>query len=439
MNPITHPLTLRRRALLAAALLAALPAVGLPLAARASAVTDWSLIATSTPAGAPPQRSRIETMASLAIHDALNTIDPRYERYGVVPAAKPGASPDAAIATAAYRVLSDTLPAQAAALKTQYDNYVAALPGCAPAFPNCIADGVEVGGNAAQAILALRLNDGSATPDLPYAAPLLPGVYQPTPGPAPRFEGWALVRPFVMRSADQFRAGDSAVMHLDSDTYARDYNEVKSIGDALVRGAASDSAQSNIARFWAGGGADWNTVVRNILAGLGLDRWQEARLFALVNASVADAGVSVFDTKYHYRFWRPITAIRWMQGDGNPATTANPDWTPFLATPPYPDYVCGLPIATGAATEAIRRYFGTDAVGWAMTVNAAAVAMPNGLPALPAKSITRTYTSLSGAAAEAADARVYAGIHFRTGCKQGLTQGRQVGRFVFQHALKPLK
>jgi hypothetical protein len=410
-----------------------------PLAARADGVTDWSRAMTETPLGGPPQRARIEAMASLAMHDALNAIDARYESYSVIPAAPAGASPDAAAATAARDVLIASAPAQAAALQARYVAYMATLPACPVAQPTCIADGVQAGANAAAAILALRLNDGSATPDIPYAAPLVAGMYQPTPGqPTPRNEGWQFVRPFGIRSADQFRADDSPIMHLDSDTYARDFNEVKSVGDAAVRSAAPDSVQSDVARFWPGGGADWNSTTRTIVNGLGMDRWQHARLFALLNMANADAAIAVYDTKYHYRYWRPVTAIRFPD-DGNAATTSDAGWTPLLVTPPYPDYTCGLTTAAGANTEVLRRFFGTDAVPYTLTINAAAVTLPAPLVSLPPKAITRSFATLSEAAADAVDARVFAGIHFRTGCVQGVRHGEKVGRFVIQHWLRPLK
>ena len=429
-----HLLSCPRRAVLVAALTAALP-----LAAHAQAVVDWSLAATETPAGGPPQRARIEAMASLAVHDALNAIDPRYESYAVVPAAPPGASPDAAVAAAAHRVLVATVPAASAALDTRFANFIAALPPCPAGAPGCIADGIATGEAAAAAMLALRVNDGSATPDLPYAAPLMPGVYQPTPGPAPRFEGWQFVRPFGMRSASQFRAGDNDVMHLSSTTYARDYNEVKQKGSALVRGAAPASDGSDVARFWPGGGGDFNSVTRNVFAARVPDQWALARLFALQQMAIADSAIMVYDTKYHYRFWRPYTAIRWTGGDGNAATTADPDWTPFLPTPPYPDYTCGFTSASGAYFEVLRRFFGTDAVSYTYTAHAPGVVLPAPIAALPPKDITRSFATLSQAVADTVDARVNAGIHFRSGCRLGAVHGAQVGRFDVLHYLRPLR
>lgn len=429
-----HSRTLPPLAVLASALLA-----GLPLAVHADPVIEWSRIVSETPVGPPPITSRVVAMASLSVHDALNAIDPRYESYATIPAAPLGASPDAAVATATRNILVSQVPAQAAAVNQKYAAFMATLGPCPAQYPNCIADGVQVGANAAQAIIAMRTNDGSGTPDMPYAAPLAIGVYQPTPGPAPRFEGWQFVRPFGIRSASQFRAPWNDVMDVQSDTYTRDYNQVKSLGDALVRGAAPDSVENDIARFWPGGGYDWHVIARIIATGKPMDSWQRARLFALVDVGQADALIAVFDTKYLYRFWRPVTAIRWAN-DGNARTASDAAWTPFLATPPYPDYTCGLPTGAGAGAEVLRQFFGTDAVPYSVTVNAAAVPLPAPFVApLPAKTITRSFGTLTQATNESVMARVYAGIHFKTGCVHGVRHGGQVGRFVYQHWLRPLQ
>jgi hypothetical protein len=430
-----------RRSLLACGL-----ALAIASPAWADAVTDWNLILDqATPAaGGPPQQAYLGAMVSIAVHDALNSIDRRYDTYDAVPTTNPNASPDAAIASAAHDVLIHELsraPETAAKITARANveaGYIAALA----AIPDGTAQdlGIGAGQAAASAIISRRAGDGSATPNLPYTLAPAPGVYQSTPPnfPVPSFAGFALVTPFAMNSPSQFRSDPGEIFDLGSAAYVRDYNEVKQVGNALVRGAAPDSEQSDIPRFWAGGGANWNAIARGLVAASGLDRWQHARLFALMNIAGADAFISVYDTKYTYNFWRPVTAIRWAD-DGNPATASDPNWLPFLTTPPYPDYTCGLPTVSGANTEVMRRYFGTDDVGYTFTVNTAAVPLPAPLAALPAKSITRSFDSLSQATAEAASARVLAGIHFRSGCVQGVRQGTHVGRFVIQHYLRPLK
>lgn len=399
----------RRSVLLIAALV--------PGLAQADAVIDWNTTAwqAATAAGGPPIQTRINTITHLAIHDALNSIELRYEPYaGTHPAAR-GASPDAAIATAAYMTLSITVPSQAAALETTYDTYLAGLT-CPAAFPDCVSDGIAVGAAAAEAILALRANDGAATPHAPYSAPLLPGVYQPTAPnfAAPQFGNWGRVKPFALNRVSQFAAGPSPLMNLRSGTYRRDYQEVMAVGSAAVRGAPEnmDSYESRAARYWAGGGANANAIAQRVVAGRGLDRWQHARLFALMNMAQADASFGLFYGKYQYAFWRPITAIH---------ASGNTQWMSYLVSPPYPDYASGLSGLTASAMEVMRRLLGTDALPYTYT----------------AAGIERHFDTLSQAENEAAMSRVYAGIHFRTACTDGLKQGTKVGNYVVRHYLRP--
>ena len=397
--------------------------------ARADVVTDWNAVVAGPLVaprfGAAPQSSRALAMIQIAVHDALNSIDRRYETYDVVPTllAPLPESPEKTAATIAVR-----------------DAFRATL-GPMP-YSHAKMLGIAAGQAAASAILRQRRNDGSATPSTPYT--LLPGrgIYQPTPNPefpdavVPAFGLWGQVTPFAVRDAMQFRAPPGELCDLGSETYTRNYKEVKHVGDALVRGTAPDSAQSDIARFWPGGGANWNLTTRVIVADRGLNRWQHARLFALLNIAEADGLITTQGAKYAYNFWRPVTAIRWAH-DGNPATASDAGWRPFLTTPPYPDYPCGLPTGTGATTEVLRSYFGTDDIAFDRTVDAASVVLPP-LAALPPKTIIRHFDSLSAAGKDAINARVYSGIHFRSGCNAGLRTGTQVGRFVFQHYLKPV-
>ena len=393
--------------------------------ARADVVTEWNELADGMTPLAPPFKNRIMAMVQVAVHDALNSIDPRYESYLELPSANRGASPGAAVAAAAYRVLLGVVPSQAAALGVIYNGKIAGL-SCPASHPACITEGIVAGEAAAYAILSLRANDGSATPHLPYTLLPAPGVHQPTPPnfPAPQFAGWAHVTPFVIESSSQFRADPSEIFDLLGEVFTRDYNEVKRVGSVNSEANGDRTPdQSAIARYWAGGGANFNLASRIIVAGRGLDEWEHARLFALLNLALHDDTITIFDTKFTYNFWRPATAIRAGASDGNPATEPDPNWLSYQPTPPYPDYTCGLPNNTGAALEVLRRFFGTDDIAYTMT----------------AAGLTRSFTSLSHAGAEAVDARVFGGMHFRTGCVQGIRQGQKVGRFVIVHALKPLK
>ena len=454
MNIRTIRLTVGRRGATAwragALALALLSALTLPGPANADVVTDWNEIAEAVAPlfGGPHQQPRVKAIVQIAVHDALNAIKPRYERYTGPTRAHRGASPDAAVAAAASQTLLELLapvpdsPAKQAAIDRIEEAY-AAIVGPEP-YDAATQAGIDSGATAAEAILVLREADGSDTPNLPYTLGPAPGVYQPTPNPefpaviTPSFAGLAHVTPFALRHNTQFKVKPGAIFDLTSAAYARAYNEVKQVGDASVRGARPDSAESDIARFWPGGGANWNQTTREeIVQGRGLDRWQHARLFALLNIAQADAAIANQVWKYTYNFWRPVTAIRWAD-DGNPDTDSDESWRPFLATPPYPDYPCALPTETGAATEVLRQFFGTDDIAFSRTFNAPAVPLPE-MMELPAKTITRSFNSLSEAAAESQDARVYAGIHFREGCKAGARLGSQIRRFVVRHELLPLK
>lgn len=427
------------------ALLSALPAP-----ASADVVTDWNAVteAVAPRFGAPQPQSRAQAMVQIAVHDALNTIQPRYARYTGLGPADPTASPDAAVAAAARETLLALLvpvaasPEKAAAIAAIEAAYLATV-GPGP-YDDATQAGIDAGSAAAAEILGLRAADGSASPHRPYTLLPGPGVYQPTPNPefpdviTPLFAGWADVTPFALRHGAQFEVEPGAIFDLTSARYAREYDEVKDKGDARVRGAAPDSAESDIARFWPGGGSNWNLTARVIAAGRGLDRWQHARLFALLNIAQADALIANQTWKYTYNFWRPVTAIRWAD-DGNPATASDPSWRPFLVTPPYPDYPCALPSGTGASAEVLRQFFGTDHIAFSRDFTAPPVPLPAPMAALPAKPMTRTFHSLSQAVAEARDARVYGGLHFREGCKAGARQGAQIARFVVRHELRPLK
>ncbi len=450
-----------RRRRLAAALAFA---VALPV--QADSVTDWNALASSGAVlprfgGAQPQ-TRAMAIVQIAVHDALNSIDARFDPYNDVPPAAPGASPDAAVAAATRTTLLAMIgalppaptPAEEAnriaavnAINAAYD--VAIGPGAPSAAE---AAGIAAGEAAADAVLAQRYAsngmslvpiDGSATPNSPpYALAAAPGVHQATPAPefpastTSAFTGWKFVTPFAVKSATQFRAPPARILNLRSGQYANEYNEVKAVGDARVRGANPDSELSDIPRFWIGGGLDWNANARAIAAGRGLDRWRHARLFALLNMSTADALITNIESKYLYNFWRPVTAIRWAD-DGNPRTTSDAFWRPFVQTPPYPDYPCASTSMSGAAAQTLRRFFGTNALAFTRTVTAPAVPLPAPMAELPPRQITRGFKTLSQAESDQAMGRVYAGIHFREGCFAGLHTGNEVADWVYARYLRP--
>jgi hypothetical protein len=392
--------------------------------ARADVVADWNVIATTAiPAGGlnfpAITGSRILAMTHAAIHDALNAIDRRYRPYALDRLAEPGASPEAAVAAAAHDVLVAQIPAQQATLDAAYASSLASISDAAAK-----SRGVAIGQAAAAAILALRSADGSNAP-MPYTPGTGPGAWQPTPpalSPA-ALPGWGQVTPFALSSGAQFRPARPTFFDLTSAEYTADYDEVKSIGD--VNSGARTAEQSEIARFWYEGSPfGWNRIARNVLAQRSLDQWESARLFALLNFAMADGFIAGFEAKYFYNFWRPVTAIRAGGTDDNPDTVADPARNSFLVTPNIPDYPSTHSVL-GAAAEALARFFGADAIGFTTTSGA------------PFPGITRSFTSFSQAARENADSRVYAGIHFRSACRDGLIQGAQVGRHAFERALRP--
>src|SRR5262245_14739941 len=405
-----------------------------PATARADAVTDWNAIAIQTisavtPARPAPVAFLDMAIVQVAVYDAVQAIDNRFKPYHVeIPGAS--GSPEAATAKAARDILVNLFPAQTMSLDATYAQYLLAH-GLSPNDP-----GVEVGRAAARGIIDLRANDGRFPPNqVPFIGGTNPGEWRPTesfignpPAPpsfAPMLTPWvANVTPFTLKSGDQWRA--KAPPALTSREYTRDYNEVKAMGERFS--SARTAEQTDFAIFWAANYvALWNRVVRELAAAHVSNIGDSARLFALVNLSMADAIITAWDTKVAYNFWRPITAIRLGDDDTNPRTVGDPDWQPLINTPNYPDYTSGANNVTGAATRALALYFGTDEMTFIVTTtNAAAIQQ------------TRTYSRFSDAADDVVTARVYEGIHFRFADAEARKQGRHVAQWAFGHFLKPL-
>lgn len=442
-----------RPSLLALGLLLALPRAHAQAYTPDEPVLFWYQVACTAPVvvrhGGPYQQFRAMAMVQLAVHNALNAIDRRYDTYSAVAPASAGASPQAAVAAAAHDVIMGLIAANAdpthpnSIARVSVQNAYAAALGAIP-DGETEDDGIAAGQAAAAAILTARTNDGSGAPHPGYSGANTAGTYRTTTewGSAPpQFNGWSATAPFVVQSATQFHVPPGDILDLGSDTYASEYNQVRNLGDARKRAAAPNSQQSDVARFWYHGGVDWHSNARLMLSGLDLDWWQQARTLALMAVAMADTGIANTHSKYTYSFWRPVTAIRWAD-DGNPKTPADPDWLPFLVVPPYPDYPCGSTGAAGAATTALRLALGTNSVSFTRTINApslplAGQAWPAGVARVPAKAITRTYHSLQQAANEVGPSRVYAGIHFLEGCQAGLVQGEMTAEYVYARILQP--
>jgi hypothetical protein len=287
-------------------------------------------------------------------------------------------------------------------------------------------------------MLALRKDDG-ATRDAPYTPGTGPGKWRPHPNPDPpnppianqdlargyassAFPGWGNVTPFTLLSAGQFWLPGPP--SLPSEAYARDYNEVKGLGGRISE--ARTAEQTEIARFWFEGGPAWGRIARVTAETSRLDAWDSARLLGLMHLAMADAYIAGFKIRYVYDLWRPVTAIREGDTDGNDATVGDPTWNSLQNTPPVSDYPSTLSTFSGAAAAALAGALGTDQVAFKVTSGA------------PFPDITRSFTSFSQAAREGANSRVYAGIHFRSACEDGLVLGRKIGERAVAMYLQPM-
>jgi hypothetical protein len=352
-----------------------------------------------------------------AVYDAVNAIAKTNAPYVVDLGAPRHASEPAAAAAAAHAVLVRLYPAQAAILDAD-------LAGSLSQVPDGKAkdQGVRVGEEAAAAILTLRAGDGSAATPIPFVPGSNPGDYQLTP-PAfaqPVFTHWPFVQPFALRSANQFRPPPPPA--LTSPSYTDSFDEVKSLG--AVGSTTRTADQTQIARFWGAPIQNyWNEIAQTAALANGTTLVQNARLFALLDLSLADSVIAFYDAKYAYHFWRPITAIRAADNDGNPATAGDPTWTPLATTALDPSYPGAHAVVSAAGADVLSRFFGNNE-NLAVTSEV-----------LPG--VERTFTSFSDAADEASLSRIYAGQHFRFDQVAGQRLGAQVADYVTSNFLLP--
>lgn len=402
--------------------------LNLPAAARSAphvpaqasdAVMEWNQQAAAltlrpTPALTPVQQTRVMAIFHLAVHDAVNGITGKYETY-LSPASPPeNASPVAAAIAAAHHSLKNLFPGNDLTLDQQFANSLA-VHGLSPIDP-----GIAFGNSAAAAILALRANDNSAQAQFDYTAPGSgdPGVWVRLTSAPAQLPGWGKVTPFVLRSGSQFRPEPPPAR--DSERYAKDYNEIKTIG--VATGSTRSAIQSQIALFWrASPTAIWNNVLRQLVLTRNFDLSHQAQLFALFYLAAADASIACWDAKYEYNFWRPEPAIVNGGIDGNNSTTGDVTWKPFVTTPPHPEYPSGHTSNSSAMARILISEFG-DTPGEPIVVTLSG--------------ITRQWNSLSEAVEEVIDARVYSGIHFRNSDEVGARMGRQIAQFASKHALR---
>jgi len=370
---------------------------------------------------APPIATRAMAIVHTAIYDAVNSIYNEYQPYYTMAAVHPKASADAAVAAAAERTLSSLFP-------TMQSTFVAAFHASLATVPDGIREdqGVAAGQYVADMILALRANDG-ANYVVGYNSGSNPGNWVPTaPGYLPpALPQWGYVDPWAMSSRDQFRVITPPDM--TGERWTIDYNMVRDLGriDSTIR----TPAQTEVAKIWAGGPGtatppgQWNMIAQDLAMSQGNSLYQNARMFAILNVSLADAAISAWDSKYEFDLWRPITAIQYGDLDGNPATEKDAGWTPLLTTPNFPGYTSGHSTFSGAGSAALAGFFGTDHLEFKLESEVPGVS-------------TRYFDSLAWAAREAGFSRIFGGIHFNCDNVEALTAGRGIGELVSQTRLQ---
>jgi hypothetical protein len=371
---------------------------------QADVITDWNAkagqIVVDSKLGTPPAM-RVMAIVQSAVHEAVSAVGQR-------PAAQ-AAAVDAAVAAANRAALAKLLPSQQAAIDAAYQAALAAIAD-GPAR----AAGIAAGERAAAAVLSARANDGAAAAEA-YRPHTTAGAYVPTVTPA--VPHWSQRKPWVMTGAAQFRPGPPPA--LGSEAWARDYNEVKAIGS---KGSPQRSAeQTEIARFWEYSLPPiYNGVVHSVAHLPGRDTVRNARMFAAAAQAMDDALISVFDAKYHHNFWRPVTAIRNGDTDGNDGTARDASWVSFSDSPVHPEYPSGHAILAGAVAAVLKAEIGNGPMPVLTTTSPSA------------KGATRRWTSVDDFVREVSNARVYEGIHYRFSVDTGAAMGRQIGELAVE-------
>ena len=404
----------------AATMLLGIVAAGLLVApARADVVTDWNTITNSLVSNDVGNNPRLRTLAMVhvAMSDAINTVQNRYKRVVATVPLAPGASAEAAAATAARQILTQIYPAQKAKIEEAYAASLKAIPD-GPAK----TEGIKLGMGVAEAVQADRANDGTNAPDTyrPHAAP---GAYVPTAPPL--WEQYARAKPWVLKSADQFRPGPPPA--LSSAEWARDYNEVKGLGG--TKSMARTAEQTEAVTFWhnVNFGPAWQAAARELSIQKEMPLAECARLFALLNMSLANAYIVNWDAKYHYNFWRPVTAIRNGDQDGNDATERDASWTSFNPTPMHPEYPSQATINATIVSVVLESVFGPVK---AIPFTATDVRDPKR---------TRQFASLADMAEEQKNVRVWGGVHYKFAIRTSEEVGRKVAAYMIENTLKPAR
>ena len=393
--------------------------------AYADVVTDWNAIANTTVVanGARPAGAALVDMAYVhaAVYDAVNAIDGRYSVYAVSPSVQPSpdTSKEAAGATAAYRMLLALFPAQETFLTTKYTEYLATISEGTSKI-----DGINLGNEIATKFIDVRSNDGRNA-NITVGPWSGPGNWLPTPPNfgAPVTPWMATMRPFLIESPSQFRPDGPPA--LDSEQWAADYNETRQYG--RQSGSLRTERQTEIGMFYTDHtGAQLSRIFRNFALGRqDLTVADDARLFAMLYLSIADSLIAGWDAKYHFHRWRPVTAIRAGETDGNDATASDPNWIPLATTPGHPEYPAAHGCLTAAYAEVLRAFFGTKKVSVQMSSTTT--------------NTSHTIDNTDDLIKEIIDARVYGGMHFRTSVRDGANIGKKVTRHMLRNYFLPVE
>src|SRR5262252_282064 len=404
-----------------AAMIGAWVVVGVPAAVAANVITYWDekalLVVTpaaTLPGASPYPAQRMMGMVHAAMFDAVNAIERRYRPYLAQLPADPATSKEAAAAAAAATVLATIDAKTAGEMNVALAAYLASIPDGAAK-----ADGVTLGKAVAAKVLEARANDGSDAPDA-YRPRTTPGVYVPTAITLSSM--WPNMKPFAIASGAQFRPGPPVA--LDSQEWATDYNELKDYGGQIS--AKRTPQQTETAKFWlVGPPVAYHPFVRQLVIAKQMSVVDSARLMALVAIGLNDAIIAVLDAKYHYEFWRPITAIRNGDIDGNPATEREATWQPIAPTPMHPEYPCAHCIQSGSVAGVVKGVLGT------LDIPEIAMTSPT------APGVTHRWTNMAMFTDEVASARIWAGFHYRFSTRVGTDMGYQIGEYVMNSVMQP--
>jgi hypothetical protein len=398
-----------------AAIVGAWAAAFVPAPAHANVITDWDEKAVTVVTPMPPYPAqRVMGMVHAAMFDAVNSIESRYRPYLVQLPAAPATSKEAAAAAAAAAILVTIDPKTANDTKAVLARYLASIGDSEPK-----ADGVKLGEAVAAKVLEARANDGADAPD-DYRPRTTPGVYVPTPITAASM--WPNMKPFAMAHGSQFRPGPP--ISLESKEWATDYNELKDYGGQ--NSTKRTAQQTETARFWLMVGPQaYHPLVRQLVTVKQMNVGDSARFMALVALGLNDALIAVFDAKYHYEFWRPITAIRNGDTDGNPATEREATWQPIDNTPMHPEYPCAHCILSGTVAGVVNAALDAEDIPEIAIASATA------------PGVTHRWTNMTAFTEEVANARIWAGFHYRFSTRVGTDMGRKIGRYVAQNVMQP--